>query len=499
MNRESLLKILTPGAHVVVCGLGITGIETGLFLRRSGFAVTCSEKLSRQQYVAKDKFGRLAELEESGVTLQFGVDGEGIASCLVPDSTKLAVLSPGVNLASSLVGALRRRAVPFITELEFGVALAGVPVIMVTGSNGKSTTVSLIHHLLQSLGLRSLLCGNVGTPVVAEFRAGELESGLKARFDWMVVEASSYQLEACTTLAPDVGVLLNLSDNHLERHGSMERYREAKLSMVMRQGANQKVVVNRDDRWFGEVIPRLPGEVFTFGESSSSKHGGKLSARVLGNFVDVFTANEGRGPLRFDAATTQLLGEHNVQNIAAALTAIAAAGVDISPLQKSLDTFSPLEHRLEFVAEYRGARILNDSKSTTVAASVAALRAVAGSGTDGRIVLCLGGAAKAGSWSPLIDEIKRCATRVGVVLCFGQDGEMIRDQLLSGLERSWEEKVRRSAGVKATVSEALALLSPGDLLLFSPACASFDEFSDFEHRGREFKRFVSEASRKTGE
>ncbi len=491
MNRNELITHLHANAAVVVCGLGITGIETALWLRREGRAVTVVEKMTENQYAAVDKFHRLEELRSAGVSLAFGVDGEGIGQFVGGagannDRAKFVVLSPGISLASSLVGALKRLEVPFITELELGVLLAGVPTIMVTGSNGKSTTVSLIQHLLTVVGKRSLLCGNVGTPVVSEFKKGEIASGLSARFDWLVVEASSYQLEACESLAPDIGILLNLSDNHLERHGSIERYREAKLSMVLRQKSDQSVILNRDDPLLFGVKARLPSRVLTFGVRQSLS--GAVDAMIDGDRVCI---NDNDKNYFFDTGGTKLIGAHNRLNIAVALLAIAVAGVDLSQnssvIQAALNSFVPLEHRLEFVATVSGVRIVNDSKSTTVASTVAAIRAILGENSErAGIVLCVGGAAKAGSWAPLVTELQRVGEHIRAVICFGQDGAMIADHLLS----STSLNVVIESGMKAATQRALSIAGSDEFVLFSPGCASFDEFSDFEHRGREFKSEV---------
>lgn len=495
MNRTELIEPLSADAAVIVCGLGITGIETALWLRREGRAVTVVEKLTQSQYAAADKFHRQEELNAAGVEVAFGVDGEGIARFVGGEANRkranFVILSPGISLASSLVGALKRLNVPFVTELELGVLLAGVPTIMVTGSNGKSTTVSLIHHLLTAVGKRSLLCGNVGTPVVSEFRKGELENGLSARFDWLVVEASSYQLEACQSLAPDIGVLLNLSDNHLERHGSMERYREAKLSMVLRQGPAQIAVLNRDDSLIYGVKARLPSKILTFGVQTSSST--SSDANVDGEKVWITFGGKKES---FETDRSKLIGAHNRQNIAASLIALAAAGVELSrsasTIQSALNSFIPLEHRLESVGTFNGVKVINDSKSTTVASTVAAVRAILSgsdlleSGERVGLVLCVGGAAKAGSWTPLVLELQRFAAKVRAVICFGQDGGMISDHLTSATEIN----VEIAPSMRSATQRALSIAGSGELVLFSPGCASFDEFSDFEHRGREFKAQV---------
>jgi len=498
MERAKLLELLSSAksiSSVIVCGLGITGIETALWLRRERLNVICVERLTRAQYEEKDKYFKIKELEQAGVTLAFGIDGEAVTGVLEKSAVSLCVLSPGINLASSLVGALKRAAIPCVTELELGVLCAAVPTIMVTGSNGKSTTVTLIHALLLAAGKRALLCGNVGVPVVAEFRKLELASGLGARFDWLVVEASSYQLEACESLAPDIGVILNLADNHLERHGTMQRYREAKLSMVLRQSAQQSVIINRDDKLLAEVTARLPGKLYTFGYSvlPQTEEGSTIAgAQVTLNFTSLGSVKD----YKIDCSQLKLFGAHNLENIAAALMVLAVAGIgfqrDLQKISQALSAFTPLEHRLEFVVNINEASILNDSKSTTVAATVAAIKAVLSDAAHsaGKLILCVGGAAKTGSWQPLINELKNTERRIKAVLCFGQDGPMIADHLRSALSAEPTYEVHITPSVASAVEMAIFKLQPRDVLLFSPGCASFDAFSDFEHRGRSFKQEI---------
>jgi UDP-N-acetylmuramoylalanine--D-glutamate ligase len=214
MIREAIDTLLKGQGKVLVVGLGITGIETALFLRRCGIEALCVEKSSQEEYLERSKFkDRLQELVSKGISLHFGIEGESVAAVL--QGVTLAVLSPGVSLESAIVGTLRRHNVKFVSELELGIVLAGIPAIGVTGSNGKTTTATLIHHLLNFSGIPSLLCGNVGTPVLSALSPDDVLRGKTEKYKYLVVEASSYQLESCEVIKPKIAVFLNLSDNHV--------------------------------------------------------------------------------------------------------------------------------------------------------------------------------------------------------------------------------------------------------------------------------------------
>lgn len=485
--RQTLAALASRRAKVLVVGLGISGIESARFLSRIGACPVVVEREEEGRYRARSKFGASLEaLREAGIALHFGIEGESIAPLLA--GVELAILSPGVSLESAVVGALRRRAIPLISELELGVEAHGGEAVVVTGSNGKSTTVTLIHHILRHAGLPAQLCGNVGVPVVAGLSLDQRAATSEER---LVVEASSYQLESCAVLAPKVAVLLNLSDNHLERHGSMERYFTAKAQLFSEQGEGHFAVLNRDDPWVMRLAARVASSVLTFGVGSAPTHGdGAWISYAPASGQDRITVRFGEECTQLDLSTCSLLGLHNRYNCAAAALACRAMGVASETIAEALQSFSPLTHRLEQLGEsHRGALLINDSKSTTVAATVAAIRTVQEAFPQRRLVLLIGGLAKAGSWDPVLEALQERSDSLEPVRCFGKDATLLASHCRA---RSLPHQVHPT--LAAATNSALAESDRSHVILLSPGCASFDEFSDFEHRGDVFKSLVREES-----
>ncbi|MEZ4754472.1 MAG: UDP-N-acetylmuramoyl-L-alanine--D-glutamate ligase [Bdellovibrionota bacterium] len=471
--KAKLEEIRINKQQVLVVGLGISGIESAKFLNKIGIKVVCVEKSSEASYRQKSKWlGLLQELVDLEISINFGIDGEGLIPFL--DQVELAVLSPGVSLESSIVGALNRHAIPVIGELELGIEYSGLPAIVVTGSNGKSTTVSLLKHILKTAGKNAILCGNVGTPVVSQIADEINKEGI------LVVEASSYQLETCTMLKPKVAVLLNISDNHLERHGTIERYVDAKAKMFALQDKTDFTVLNADDPIVAAQASGLNSQVLKFGiKTSLSDKQAEIDYRPAES-IDLV-----RTTLEYDLSRCKLIGRHNKANIAAAILVCEKFGVSKADMLKAIDSFKTLEHRIEEVANNLDRLIINDTKSTTVASSVAAFRASVEKYPDKKISLLLGGRAKAGSWEPVFKIIKESQQQINQIIFFGEDRNMLAKLC----------EVQELAFVKAPkVAEALKLAletsNSGDLILFSPGCASFDEFGDFEERGNMFKSYV---------
>lgn len=481
--EDTINEIRANGKRALIVGLGISGVECARFLSRRGVRVVVAEKQDEATFQKKSKFlPHLSLLRDLGVEVRFGIDGERVAPVLT--DVGIVVLSPGVPLESAVVGTIKRMKVPYVSELELGIELHGGKSIVVTGSNGKSTTVSLIDHLLRHAGIRSYLCGNVGTPVISN---EELLAEKEGERSVLVVEASSYQLEACTVLKPAITVVLNVSENHLERHGSMERYAAAKARVMRLQEGNDLVVVNADDPLVLEMARGSRARVGVFGAKSEEELR-KISsrwARITPQGVIVLSFNGEVEEYLTD--TAQLLGLHNRYNMAAAIMVARAMGIEQHVVQSGLASFLPLEHRLEIVRREGRRVVVNDSKSTTVAASVAALTTILEHYTQEKVVLLLGGLSKAGSWNPLLSRIAKEPRGKVPVICFGKDGPLIASHCRSaGIDHSIAPNLR------AATEAGRNAIDDGGVLLLSPGCASFDEFTDFEHRGGEFKRYVSE-------
>ncbi len=367
--------------------------------------------------------GRLAE---AGVEVHLGTEEERLL-----DAVEIVVKSPGVPAEAPLVGAARGRGIPVWSELELGSRLLPNPILGVTGTNGKTTTSELLGVMLGAP-----VAGNVGRALC------DLDGEERADAGWVVCEVSSFQLEDVHEFRPRIAVLLNLEPDHLDRHGSFEAYREAKLRIFENQRGEDTAVMPRG---FGEV----PGE----------------GVRVE------FDAGD---PL---PAEPRIPGAHNRENAAAATAAARAAGADEARIGLALETFPGVAHRLELVAEVGGVRYVNDSKATNTAA---ALRAIAT--YDEPLHVILGGRGKGESYTELALALVGRARRVYLI---GEAaGEIAVALELAGVDHE------RSADLEAAVRSAAENAKPGEVVLLSPACASYDQFRDFEERGDAFRRIV---------
>ena len=486
--NEILESAQVAGKRIVIVGLGITGVESARYLSLRGHSVIVVEKVAEERFRASSKFApAIDRLRDAGVEIRFGVDGEGIAPYLV--DAALVVVSPGVPLESTIVGAIRRFNVSYVSELELGVQLHHGPVVVVTGSNGKSTTSTLINHILYTAGCPSRLCGNIGFPVLF---GGDGSTPPLKETGTLVVEASSYQLEACTMLKPDVSVILNISDNHLERHGSLERYATAKARAIRLQSERDLTVLNIDDPMVREISRGCRAQRAVFGSANEAELSALSNtwARIPGAKIDEepLTVSLAGTKEEYRTDLTKLIGRHNRFNMAAAILVARHFGVDPRVVQDAINTFAPLEHRLEVIWQGEKSTIINDAKSTTVAASLAALTTVLTHFPLSPVTLMVGGLSKAGSWQPLLRKIREHSESVVSVVCFGRD----RGLLASHCRSVGVEPLVASTLQEAT-QEALGLVREGGVALLSPGCASFDEFLDFEHRGSEFKRYVRES------
>ena len=337
-------------------------------------------------------------------------------------------------------------------------ALAGTRTVVVTGTNGKTTTTALTAHLLQAGGIKAEAAGNIGRPLI-ELAAADL--------DWVVVEASSFQLHDAPNLAPSVGVLTNLAPDHMDRYDSLESY-YADKKRLFQHGTDESVwILNGDDEAVESLAGDAPGERHRW---SIRRHADAWWDRASGDLM------VGSGPL-VERGRLSLLGDHNVENALAAILAAAAAGVECSEMPAALETFQPLAHRLEPVREVGRVSWINDSKATNVASTTVGLNAM-----DRPFVLLVGGREKGEDFRRLIPSLQGCR----VVIAFGEAAELFRHALGGAVD------LRVTSSLDDAVALAHATADGGEAVLLSPACASFDQFRDFEHRGDSFKQMVAE-------
>jgi UDP-N-acetylmuramoylalanine--D-glutamate ligase len=409
------------GRRVLVVGLARSGMAASETLVRAGAAVVGFDR---------DEAVDVGRLRELGVEIHLGSEEETLLQGI-----DLVVKSPGVPGETMLVDRARTRGVPVWSEIELGVRLLPNPILGVTGTNGKTTTTELLGAVFRAAGRPVEVAGNVGRPLTSLV-------GSASPDDWVVCELSSFQLEDVHTLEPRIAVLLNLEPDHLDRHGTFERYADVKLRIFERQTDEDTAVVPR-----------------AFGSVSGA------ARRVEFAADDVLPAEP------------HIPGPHNRENAAAATAAARAAGIDDDAIAKALTTFEGVPHRIEFVREIAGVRFVNDSKATNVAAALRALASFPGE----RLHVILGGRGKQESYTPLAAAF-RDSDRTYLI------GEA-SDQIAAALAANGVPFVL-AGDLETAVSRAAGAASPGDVVLLSPACASFDQFRDFEARGDAFRELV---------
>jgi UDP-N-acetylmuramoylalanine--D-glutamate ligase len=423
-------------ARVLVVGAARSGLAAAAALRRAWPAATV---------LLADR-DRLPDELPPGVVGLIGDDPT------LADGVDLVVKSPGVPGSSPVVAAARAAGVPVWSEVELAFRLLGPehPWIAITGTNGKSTATSLIGAMLEAGGVPCAVAGNIGDAVSG--LVGELREGA-----WVVCELSSFQLEDVDELRPRIGVLLNVTPDHLDRHGSLEAYAEAKLRMFARQEADDVAVLDDDDPWIA-ALDDVPG------------HGRRVRVRAADAPADLLDAF-GESALR---------GSHNLENALCAAAAAEAAGAARAGVLEALRAFRPLAHRMERVGELRGVAYVNDSKATNQEATIRAL----GAFSHG-VHLILGGSLKGGDFAPLARAV--ATGPVSATYLIGEAADAIdRALVVVGV------RARRYDGLEAALAAAAEAAQAGDTVLLSPACASFDQFRDFEDRGDTFRALVEE-------
>lgn len=377
-------------------------------------------------------------------------------------SADLIVVSPGVPWKGQFLEAARKKRIPIVGEMELALQEAGLQakVIAVTGTNGKTTTVSLIHHLLKTAGKKSLLAGNVGKPLL------DCLEELK-QTEFLVLEISSYQMQATLSLKPDVAVWLNITEDHLDWHTDFNDYISAKAKLIRQTAPNGLAVYNGEDSVVTQTVEQIPSPRLMF----STKRQLKMGAWVEEGGLNV-RAKFGGNVSRFELTQVPLKGIHNWENMMAALLALSPYINNVEVLQKGLESFTPLPHRMQLVREVKGVAYINDSKGTNVGAAVKAIAS-----TKPPILLIAGGKDKGGSYEPLRELLKKKSKRI---FLFGES----KEKMAKALEGSGAIMVVND--LQEAVVQAASQAVSGDTVLFSPACSSFDMFKDYADRGNQF-------------
>jgi UDP-N-acetylmuramoylalanine--D-glutamate ligase len=451
------------GKKTLVLGAGKSGIASAKFLVKHGATVVLHDKKPITEWSDEAR-----SLKEKNIGL---LDGQ-IPSWLL-DQIDLVVISPGVPTNSVPARYVDRKDGEVIGEVELAYRFLKGRIVGITGSNGKTTTTSLVYELLKNAGIETQVGGNIGTPLIDLVEISTEES-------WTVCELSSFQLETIKIFRPNVAIGLNVTPNHLDRYDFFSDYAAAKHRLFMNQTADDVAILNADDEITASWATNLRANIVLFSTSKELDEGLFLRGREL-----VCRANGKEKVLAF-RDEMNLRGTHNVQNVLASLAAGLACGASPDSMRETLRTFRAVEHRLEFVTEIENVKFYNDSKATSVDATQKALEALAEE--DGKIILILGGRGKNAPYAPLADLIKK---NVRKLVLIGEDADNIENQL-----KSYAEIVRADS-MQNAVRKSFENAETGDSVLLAPACASFDMFDSYEERGKEFKANVFELDSKS--
>ena len=441
------------GKGVLVVGAARTGVAAARFCSARGARVTVSEIRPEPELgeVAGELIRLRVALECGGHRWQTFVDQD------------LILPSPGVPAELPELQAARAAGVPIWSEVELAARFLRGRWVGVTGSNGKTTTSVLLGHMLSVARISTQVGGNIGVPLISLVETSSERSVT-------VCELSSFQLELTEKLRPDIGVLLNLTPDHLDRHPSFDVYIAAKMKIFSNQRPSDAAIVNADDAATSRTLGQIPSTLYRFSRAQPVAAGTFLDSGKI-----FFRRGNEVTPL-LEQAEIPLRGSHNLENVLAAACAARLVGASPESVREGVRTFAGVEHRLEFVAEVNGVQFFNDSKATNVDSTLKAIEAFAGG-----LILILGGKDKGSDYSVLRDALQQRARHV---LLIGQAAEKIARQIEGTVPASHAETLDRA------VQLGFEMARPGDVLLLAPACASFDQFENYEHRGRVFKHEV---------
>jgi UDP-N-acetylmuramoylalanine--D-glutamate ligase len=438
--------------RVLVVGLARTGVATARFCAARGAVVTATESRHESE-IGED----VAKLRNVGVSMELG--GHQEKTFLQQD---LIIPSPGVPADFPPLLAARADGVTIWSEIDLAYRFLQGSLIGITGSNGKTTTTALVEHILKVASFPTMLAGNIGTPLISCVENTK-------RNTVTVVELSSFQLELIETFRPNISLFLNLTPDHLDRHRSMKIYGAAKARVFENQTEEDAAILNADDPAVTPYAPARP-RAYWFSRKQRVAEGAYLHGD------DIIFRHEGAEETILTRDEIPLVGAHNLENVLAAVVATRLAGATAPAIAKGIRSFAGVEHRLEFVAEVNGVRYYNDSKATNVDATRKALDAF-----PGNILIILGGKDKGSDYTALQDPLREKAI---LALLIGTAADKIEKQIAGSVA------LERAGTLDRAVEAASHAARPGDVVLLAPACASFDQFENYEHRGRVFKDLV---------
>lgn len=455
---KEVVNDIRPGVHVLVVGLGKSGQAAIIFLRQLGARVSVSEAGTKENL--DDDL--VQWLSKEGVFLETGGHSPDLFT-----SAELIVLSPGVPLELPAVKAAQRQGVPVIGEMGLAAQFLKTPMAAVTGTNGKSTVTTLLGELFRASGKKAFVGGNLGTPLT-EYLLGPQDD------DVVVAEVSSFQLDSAGVFKPDAALLLNISPDHLDRYEDFNAYAESKMSIFAGLGKKGVAIVNADDTECMERIDRIPQcRRYYFGENLTGRSGAELH----GNRI-VLVGVEGMdgGNESYDLSASCLCEQPNTQNAMAAVLTARLMGCSKEGIRKGIQGFVPLAHRMALVAEIDGVGYYDDSKATNVGAVYSAL-----CGMTRPVILIAGGRDKGGEYGLLNDPVRE---KVKSMLLIGEAASKMADVFKTMTQ------VSLAGSLEEAVQKAYGIAEPGDAVLLSPACASFDMFTSYKQRGEVFRESV---------
>ncbi len=438
---------------ITVMGLAKTGVASARFLAQQGAQVTATDL--RNETVLAEVIKELADL---GIRFVLGHHDEADFT-----NSDLIVVSPGVPQEHPLLTLATAAGVPVISEIELASRFITAPLVAITGTNGKTTTTTLVGELFRASGFTTYVGGNIGDPLV------ELPES-KVQVERVVAEISSFQLEWIEQFRPRVAALLNVTEDHLDRYATYQDYINAKLRIFENQTTDEYAVVNRDDELVWEASKALKARLFPFSRKT------ELAEGIFQRNTELVYRHEGK-ELIFPTADFKLQGVHNLENSMAALACGLLLGCSQKPSLALLNSFESLHHRMEFVREVRGVRYYEDSKATNVGSVAKALESFQ------NITLIAGGKDKGGSYAPLAELVRE---RVRHLILIGEAADRMKESLGSLTD------TKRAASLEDAVQISARLTEPGGVVLLSPACSSFDMFKDYEERAQ---RFIAEVGR----
>ncbi|MCX8082513.1 MAG: UDP-N-acetylmuramoyl-L-alanine--D-glutamate ligase [bacterium] len=441
---------------VVIIGLGKTGFETAIFLYKKGADVFLTEAK-----VTDEIYKNASLLNEKGIKTEIGGHTEAFL-----ENMELLIVSPGVPDDALPVKYAESKNIPVISELELAFNFSPTnKIIAITGTNGKTTTTALTGHILQKAGFPVNVCGNIGNPFI-----GEIENLTEDTY--VVLETSSFQLERTITFKPSIACLLNIAEDHIDRHKTMKKYIEAKKKIFANQDKNDFAIINYDDNYCQEIVPDIKSNLFFFSHRIIKEKGAYISGKHI--FSNIKNLEE-----VLNITKTNLWGKGNIENMMASTLIGLLCNLSPDDIKEAIYSFTPLPHRLEKVAEINGVLFINDSKSTNPHSVINALDSI---DNNTETILIMGGRNKDMSFSGVIPHFQK---KVFLIILLGEaKEELAKEFSTTGLP------LIKVDTLKEAVEKALKNAKTGNIVMFSPGCTSFDMFNNYKERGDAFKKEV---------